>query len=142
MPDTVSPTSPESVTIVPLWGAYSFVFSTACSALWTASLSLFTAARAEARFASRVAALCLVVLVSAAGVEVGVASAPLDAPLEPPDFDLPPCPEDDFVDPAGAFEGVVVVGVVVVVVGSSVVVVGVVAGDGSVPAAADVARVV
>jgi hypothetical protein len=56
-PDTVSPTSPESVTIVPLLGAYSLVSATACSSLLTASLSLFTAAFAEARFASRVAEL-------------------------------------------------------------------------------------
>ena len=33
------------------------VFWTACSALWTVSLSLLTFARAEAMFASRVAAL-------------------------------------------------------------------------------------
>ena len=58
-PETVSPTSPLSETIVPLLGAYSRVSATVSSALCTASLSLFTAAFAEARLASRVAALCL-----------------------------------------------------------------------------------
>ena len=57
LPETISPTSPDSETIVPLSGAYSFVSWTACSSLCTASLSLLTAALAEARFASRVAAL-------------------------------------------------------------------------------------
>jgi len=55
--ETVSPTSPESVTMVPSCGAYSLVFSTACSSLCTVSLSLLTAAFADARFASRVAEL-------------------------------------------------------------------------------------
>ena len=62
VPETVSPTSPESETIVPLEGAYSFVFCTACSSLCTVSLSLLTAALAEARFASRVAALWVLVV--------------------------------------------------------------------------------
>jgi hypothetical protein len=44
---------------VPLSGARSFVFSTACASLCTVSLALFTAARADARFASRVAVLTL-----------------------------------------------------------------------------------
>jgi hypothetical protein len=57
LPDTTSPTWPVSETIVPLSGAYRLVFWTACSSLCTVSLSLLTAALAEARFASRVAAL-------------------------------------------------------------------------------------
>ena len=91
VPDTVSPTSPDSETIVPSSGAYSFVSCTACSSLCTVSLSLFTAALAEARFASRVAALCLVVepvpLVPAPCPEelVSVAFAGL---VELPDFEL------------------------------------------------------
>jgi hypothetical protein len=55
--DAVSPTSPDKLTIVPFCGAYSFVSWTACSSLCTVRRSLFTAAIAEARFASRVAAL-------------------------------------------------------------------------------------
>ena len=46
-----------SETIVPSSGAYSLVSWTACSSLCTVSLSLLTAALAEARLASRVAAL-------------------------------------------------------------------------------------
>ena len=57
LPDTVSPTWPESETIVPSSGAYSLVSWTACSSLCTVSLSLLTAALAEARLASRVAGL-------------------------------------------------------------------------------------
>src|SRR5271165_6149787 len=45
--------------MVPLSGARSFVFWTACSSLCTVSLSLLTAALAEAMFASRVAGLTL-----------------------------------------------------------------------------------
>jgi hypothetical protein len=60
-PETTSPTWPESDTMVPLSGAYSLVSCTACSSLWTVSLSLFTAALADARLASRVAALTVVV---------------------------------------------------------------------------------
>jgi hypothetical protein len=57
LPDTTSPSWPESETIVPLSGAYSLVSWTACSSLCTVSVSLLTAALAEARFASRVAVL-------------------------------------------------------------------------------------
>ncbi|MHB8532362.1 MAG: hypothetical protein ACYDC2_06550, partial [Solirubrobacteraceae bacterium] len=56
---TDSPTWPDSDTIVPLFGAYSFVPANPCSALRTLTLALLTAARAEARLASRVAALCV-----------------------------------------------------------------------------------
>ena len=56
-PDTVSPTCPDSETIVPSSGATSFVSATACSSPCTVSLALRTAARADARLASRVAAL-------------------------------------------------------------------------------------
>jgi len=57
LPDTTSPTWPESETIVPSSGAKSLVFWTASSSLCTVNLSLLTFARAEAMFASRVAAL-------------------------------------------------------------------------------------
>ncbi len=57
LPETTSPTCPESETIVPLCGAYSLVSPTASSSLCTVSWSLLTAALAEARLASRVAAL-------------------------------------------------------------------------------------
>jgi hypothetical protein len=57
LPETTSPTWPASETIVPLSGAYSLVSWTACSSLLTVSWSLLTAALAEARLASRVAAL-------------------------------------------------------------------------------------
>jgi len=57
LPDTTSPSWPESETIVPLSGAYSFVSWTACSSLCTVRVSLLTAALAEERFASRVAVL-------------------------------------------------------------------------------------
>ena len=60
LPDTISPTWPESETIVPFSGAYSLVSWTACSSLCTVSLSLLTAALAEARLASRVAVLTVV----------------------------------------------------------------------------------
>ena len=108
VPDTVSPTSPDRETIVPSSGAYSFVSCTACSSLCTVSLSLFTAALAEARFASRVAALCLVVepvpLAPCPEELVSVAFAEL---VELPDFEL------DF----GLVGVVFAAGVVVVVVG-------------------------
>ena len=55
--ETSSPTSPVSETIVPVLGAYSFVSASACSSPSTASLSLCTAARAEAMLASRTARL-------------------------------------------------------------------------------------
>lgn len=74
--ETVSPTSPESVTIVPSSGAYSLVFSTACSSLCTVSLSLLTAALADARFASRVAELT-----------VELDEGELEPSLEPPEED-------------------------------------------------------
>ena len=64
------------------------MFPTACSALCTVSLSLLTAALAEARFASRVAALCLVV-VESVGDEVVVASVACEPSVEPPE--LEPC---------------------------------------------------
>lgn len=57
LPGTTSPTCPESETMVPLSGAYSLVSWTACSSLCTVSVSLLTAALAEARLASRVAVL-------------------------------------------------------------------------------------
>jgi len=103
VPDTVSPTSPESETIVPSSGAYSFVSCTACSSLCTVSLSLFTAALAEARFASRVAALCLVV--------------------EP--VPLVPCPEEfvSIAEPLELFDFELDVGMVGVVFAACVVVV-------------------
>ncbi|HTA35733.1 MAG TPA: hypothetical protein VK761_03370, partial [Solirubrobacteraceae bacterium] len=61
-PETVSPTSPESETIVPLCGAIRRVSATACSSLLTVSRSLLTAAFAEAMFASRVAELIVALL--------------------------------------------------------------------------------
>ena len=110
VPDTVSPTSPDRETIDPSSGAYSFVSCTACSSLCTVSLSLFTAALAEARFASRVAALCLVVepvpLVPAPCPEELV-SVVFAEPVELPDFELD----------VGLVGVVFAAGVVVVVVG-------------------------
>ena len=114
VPETVSPTSPESVTIVPLVGAYSFVFCTACSALCTASLSLFTAARADARFASRVAALCLVLDELApwllAGVVEELDSVPFAARVEPPAC----VPAEGLVEDLVVLVGVVDAGAVLV----------------------------
>jgi hypothetical protein len=72
-PETTSPTSPESEAIVPSSGAVSFVWPTARSSLWTVNWSLRTVARAEARFASAVAALT-----------VEVPLPPLVAPEPPP----------------------------------------------------------
>lgn len=63
LPDTTSPTCPDSETIVPLSGAYRLVSWTACSSLCTVSVSLLTAALAEARFASRVAVLIVAFVV-------------------------------------------------------------------------------
>jgi hypothetical protein len=84
VPETVWPTSPDSDTIVPFSGAYRSVFCTAFSSLWTVRLSLLTAARAEARLASRVAALCwevdALVLV---GVVVALDSAVFVGSVEP-----------------------------------------------------------
>jgi hypothetical protein len=54
---TVSPAAPESVMIVPSWGARSLVCTRASSALRTAASSLRTADFANTRFASRVVAL-------------------------------------------------------------------------------------
>jgi hypothetical protein len=61
-PETVSPTSPLSETIVPSSGASRRVSATASSPLLTVSRPLRTAALAEAMFASRVAELMLVVV--------------------------------------------------------------------------------
>ena len=75
--DTTSPTCPESETIVPLCGAYSLVSPTASSALCTVSWSLLTAALAEARFASRVAVL-IVVLAEEPEPPLSLEDEPLD----------------------------------------------------------------
>ncbi len=88
-PETVSPTSPESETIVPLSGARSRVSATDCSSLLTVSRSLLTAARAEAMFASRVAALIVApLLVEPLPVEpLPVEPLPVDPPLLVPDVE-------------------------------------------------------
>jgi hypothetical protein len=112
--DTSSPTWPESEAIVPVAGAYSLVFATACSSLCAVRASLLTAARAEAMFASRVAVLIVDV------VEEDVDFVSLDALVSPDALRVSPA-----VLVAGwvvvvvpvRVAGVVVVGMVLVVVG-------------------------
>ena len=92
--DTASPTSPESETSVPLWGARSLVSASASSSLRTVSLSLFTAALAEAMLASRSAGLT----VALAAVEVDSAWGVLLAP----DPALPASDPEPLVPRSGA----------------------------------------
>ena len=104
LPETISPTWPESETIVPSSGAYSLVSWTACSSLCTVSLSLLTAALAEARLASRVAVLmvaleepeddpplvslvpCVVVVLVLGAVLAGAVLVPCSAWRQPASF--------------------------------------------------------
>jgi hypothetical protein len=149
-PETVSPTSPESETIVPLSGASRRVSATLCSSLLTVRRSLFTAAFAEAIFASRVAVLIVAVLLEPDEEEPDDEPFPLELP------ELEPLLVVRFVVGvldsllAGAVVlGVVAAGAVVVagvVVAAGVVVVGVVAAGavvaGVVVATAVVARTI
>jgi hypothetical protein len=119
LPETTSPTWPESETIVPLSGAYSLVSWTACSSLCTLSVSLLTAALAEARFASRVAVLI---------VDLDELEPELDSLLSPSRVVEVPLPEELVVVDVERLLGVVVAGVVLAagVVAAGVVLVGVV----------------
>jgi uncharacterized membrane protein len=73
LPETVSPTAPDTDATVPAKGAYSFVSSTACWALVRAAWAVCTLACADERFAAWVAALAAVL--AALGLE------PLDDPV-------------------------------------------------------------
>jgi hypothetical protein len=120
LPDTTSPTWPESETIVPLSGAYSLVSWTACSSLCTLSVSLLTAALAEARFASRVAVLI---------VDLDELEPELDSLLSPSRVVEVPLPEELVVVDVERLLGVVVAAGVLTagVVAAGVVLAGVVA---------------
>ena len=94
------------------------VFWTACSSFWTVSLSLLTAAVAEARLASRVAALCLLVEEPALWLPpelvgddepVSVVFLPFESPDLPPEVGVV-----GVVFVLGSVVGLVVVGAVVV----------------------------
>ena len=74
LPETVSPTAPDTDATVPAKGAYSFVSLTACWALVTAASAVCTLACADERFAAWVAALAAVL--AALGLE------PLEDPVE------------------------------------------------------------
>jgi hypothetical protein len=158
-PETVSPTSPPSETIVPFSGAVRRVSATASSSLLTVSRSLRTAAFAEAMFASRVAVLMLALVFEEPDAEAPDAAllswgAAAVEVLEEPDDErlvpvfvllrfaacvVPDCSFDSLEPPLPATAGVsagVVAGEVVVVVGVLVAGVLVIVSGGSVVATA------